>query len=194
MDDQARHFDSSLANDDSRNQLGGDSSQSELRLHKEALINAMQRFTKAFRLADLYKAGGLDSRQIQRHFGDPSVAAAVHANDWLVLRRDRSYVFEKRDAYIARMPQWYRDSVAFDNGASPTPEKWIGMGESETAYFLRDCVQAVAAHKAGSHKARAARSAAKEPAPLKYGVSKKDDPAAYMRAMRAAKRVTKEAV
>jgi hypothetical protein len=178
-----------------RNQLAGDDSQSGVRKHttsratpKAILIDAMQTFTKAFRIADIYQARGLDSRQMQRHFGDPEVAAAVHANDWFILRRDRSYVFEKRHAYEARMPRWYRDSVVFENGASCTPEKWMEHGEFWTNFFLRHCAAAVAKHKVGSHKARAERSAAKESAPLKYGVSKKDDPAAYMRALRKARR------
>jgi hypothetical protein len=138
-----------------------------------------------FRLADIYAAHGLDSRQIQRHFGDPEVATAVRSNDWMVFRGE-GYLFERRIFYIARMPEWYRNSRTFENGISVSPEKWIDIGETWTTCFLRDAAAAVAKHKEGAHKARDARSAAQASAPLKYGVSKKDDPAAYMRARRAA--------
>lgn len=153
---------------------------------KAVLIEVLQSCPDKFRLADIYAAHGLDSRQIQRHFGDPEVATAVRSNDWMIERRDGSYLFERRAVYMDRMPQWYRDSVVFENGMAPTPEKWISSGESWTAYFLRDAAAAVAKHREGAHKARDARSAAQAPAPLKYGVTKKDDPAAYMRARRAA--------
>jgi hypothetical protein len=69
---------------------------------------------------------------------------------------------------------------------APTPEKWMESGEFHTRLFLCDAAAAVSKHREGAHKARAARSAVQAPAPLKYGVTKKDDPAAYMRARRAA--------
>jgi hypothetical protein len=153
---------------------------------KAVLIGVLQSCPDKFRLADIYLAHGLDSRQIQRHFGDPEVAAAVQANDWLIGSRESSYVFERRLVYMARMPEWYRNSTVFENGISATPEKWISSGETGTTTFLHDAAAAVTKHREGAHKARAARSAAQAPAPLKYGVSKKDDPAAYMRARRAA--------
>jgi hypothetical protein len=153
---------------------------------KSVLIEVLQSCPDKFRLADIYLAHRLDSRQIQRHFGDPEVAAAVQANDWVVGRSEGSYVFERRSVYTARMPQWYRDSVVFENGAAPTPEKWMESGEFYTRLFLHDAAVAVTKHREGAHKARDARSAAQAPAPLKYGVTKKDDPAAYMRARRAA--------
>jgi len=156
---------------------------------KAVLIGVLQSCPDKFRLADIYLTHRLDSRQIQRHFGDPEVAAAVQANDWLIGRSEGSYVFERRAVYMARMPEWYRNSTVFENGASATPEKWISQGESATAFFLRDAADAVTKHREGAHKARAARSAAQAPAPLKYGVAKKDDPAAYMRARRAAQQV-----
>jgi hypothetical protein len=152
---------------------------------KAVLVGVLQSCPDKFRLADIYLAHGLDSRQMQRHFGDPEVAAAVRTNDWVV-HSEGSYVFERRSVYTARMPQWYRDSVVFENGMAPTPEKWMESGEFHTRIFLQDAAAAAAKHKEGAHKARDARSAAKAPAPLKYGVSKKDDPAAYMRARRAA--------
>jgi hypothetical protein len=153
---------------------------------KAVLIGVLQRCSDKFRLADIYLEHGLDSRQIQRHFGDPEVATAVHANDWLIERRDGSYLFERRSVYMARMPEWYRNSRVFENGLSATPEKWIGSGEHGTTYFLRNAADAVTKHREGAHKARSARYAAQAPAALKYGVTKKDDPAAYMRARRAA--------
>jgi hypothetical protein len=154
---------------------------------KAVLIEVLQSCPDKFRLADIYLEHGLDSRQMQRHFGDPEVAAAVRANDWVVCS-EGSYVFERRSVYMARMPEWYRNSTVFENGASATPAKWISQGESGADIFLRNAAAAVAKHKEGAHKARAARSAAQAPAPLKYGVSKKDNPAAYMRARRAAQR------
>jgi hypothetical protein len=154
---------------------------------KVTLIGVLQSCPDKFLLADIYAAHRLDSRQIQRHFGDPEVATAVRTNDWMVCS-EGSYVFERRSVYMARMPEWYRNSTVFENGASPTPAKWISRGESGTDIFLHNAAAAVAKHKEGAHKARAARAAAQAPAPLKYGVSKKDNPAAYMRARRAAQR------
>ena len=72
---------------------------------KAVLIGVLQSCPDKFRLADIYLAHGLDSRQIQRHFGDPEVATAVRANDWMIERRDGSYVFERQSVYTARMPQ-----------------------------------------------------------------------------------------